>query len=370
MTRKNPYYRKSLWVAKKNQSNPNPLKTTADAPEYVLPPGERINPVTNHEKKLGAKGPYINDEEAFVEIGAGLQGRAKVKGPVVEGEGSLKLEAFKRYDRAGMQRRLKKHNTKHGTNIKMGELDESGGSEQARKQQALDRRKALKGKVGVGAVGECKIGVDILGAKTEFSGKIEFSNTNGFQLEVGAGIKFDTAKDGAQTMIEKWGSGFSSAAASVVRTLVGFAQNSKDRNDEKFAKGMGSLGDMANDAETMIDTASGGQLTTALGEAFKVSKTPSDLKLGEEVSPDQPDQLLKQAVSGETMFQVLLTIAPPHSVMFTIKEVKTRKLQLTVGSGVGVDVALEKQKRLMQFGYVRKKWHIEGLGFGTTNEKM
>jgi len=269
-----------------------------------------------------------------------------------------------------MKRTLRKHNTKHGTNVKIGELDETGLDEQARRQKALDRRKAMKGKLGAAGIGECKLTVDLLGAKTEFSGKIEYHMMNGFQLEVGAGIKFDTTKDGPPTAMEKWVSGFTGSAASVLRSLIGMAQNRKDRTDEQVAKHLGSLADVGNDAENMIDTASGGQLTTALGSVFQTAKTKSDLKLGETVSPDKPGDLLKQAVAGETMLQVVLTVAPPHTVAFSIKQVKTRKLNLTVGSGVGVDVQLEKSKRLMQFGYVRKKWHVEGLGFGTTNERM
>ncbi len=319
------------------------------------------------------KHEYIPDDDAFVDIGGALNAKGKVKAHVFEAEAQARGELFSHIDGATIKQRVKKAKQKgkiaNTSDIGLGK----GGTTE---QDAKDRRKVIRPKTGGGMVLEAKTQFKILEQLIEFAGKLEIG-TNGWGVEIAAGLKLDTASDAGPTLFEKIASGIVGSGASSLRSLVGLYQNAGQTGGEHANKGIGSLLDAGNDAENIIDSATGGMLTTALGKAYQTSAAKSD-QVNETVSDkfdeitgqnnDMPEnQGDKAGASSEVMLQIVIQIGPGTCAL-TIKQIKVRKLGVDLG-GVALEAQIEKQKRLATLGMVGGRFHAEGLGFGTSRPR-
>jgi len=356
--------RAELWAAMVEENvfmRPNP--------KYKAPPtGGAPDTRTAKEKK-----EFIPDDDAFVDIGGSLNAKAKLKAQVFEGEASARGELFAHYDAAVIKQAMKKWKRAHGygpgsTSASPIDFAKAGTNE----TDAKERRKAIKPKTGGGLTIETKLGCTIADQAAELAVKGEIG-TSGWGVEVAFGLKFDNA---SPTDFSEISNGIVGAGASGLRTLIGIYQNTQQTGGEQANKGIGSLLDAGSDAENIIDTATGGMLTTALGQAYQVSAAQSDNAnttvsrafddITGQYHEQSADEVEKSGAGSEVMLQIVMQFGP-GTFNFQLKEIKVRKLAVDVGSAA-LEVSLEKQKRLAQIGMVDGKFHAEGLGFGTTKK--
>lgn len=325
-------------------------------PKYV--PGS-TDPKKKHK--------FIPDEDAFVDIGGALNAKGKLKAHVFEAEAALRAELFSHIDGEVIKKRLAKAKLDGKVTNNDVALGNAGGS----RQDAKERRRAIRGKAGGGIVIEAKAQFKILEQLCEFAGKLE-AGSGGWGIELAAGLKLDTA--GGPTAFESIANGIVGGAASAVRSIAGIYQNTQQTGGEQGNKIAGSVLDVGSDVEGIIDAGTGGQLTTALGAAYQVDAGKSD-QVNETASNmfddvtktdnEVPDnEATKDGTSSEVMLQVVISIGP-DAFNLQIKHVKVRKVGVSIGT-VGLDGQIEQQKRLAQIGIVGGKFHAEGLGFGTS----
>jgi hypothetical protein len=311
----------------------------------------------------------VPDPDSFVDIGGSLNGKAKLKTGVAEGETQMRAELFAHYDAKQIKKSLADAQAK-GHAIGSAKLGDSGSGQ----ADAEARRKYIRPATQGAFSWESKLKFEIAKQAVEFFGKLEVKKGE-WGVDVGAGIKFDTA--GTPTDFEKVATGIVSASTGLAKTLGGFYQNHKKRGGDQAFNAVGNIGDIGGNVTNIANAGLDNSLGKALAQAYQVNNAQSEQVnetatnfLGDTLgtSKDAPaNQATRAGASSEMALQVLIHFGS-SGFHLDIKDVSVRKASIGLGSAA-LDIELEKQKRLARIGMVDGKFSVEALGFTNRADK-
>ena len=305
---------------------------------------------------------FIIDEDAFADLGASLTGKGKVKASGGEGEATLRGEAFKRYDGAQIRRSLEEgiqNNAAYrpSRGIDVGNAGRSGTSAEA-DADARARRRLIHGRAETQGIFETKVKATIGGKTVEFAGQLT-AGTAGWEIAVSSMLVFDTA--GTPHDFERIAAGIVGASVSIGKTLGSLYTNHKKDGKTQGYNAAGDLLDIGNDTEGIVNAGMGNALGKSLADTYKVNAGASDQEIGADPASAATT---KSGASAEFGLKVALTFGS-GGISLSLSQVKVRKLAIDIGQA-GLDVNVERSKRLAKLGYEDGHFVGEALGFGNS----
>lgn len=344
----------------------NPLSAMGEAELWAAMLEEQV-----FMKPGAAPGQMVMDEDAFADVGGSLTGKGKLKAGVAEGETAMRAELFRRYD-AEQIRKVLTEGTAAGTTLaaQHGQVDVGkAGSSQA---NAEARRKLIRGKTSTQFIWETKLKCKVAGQTVEFAGQLT-AGTGGWEISVGSMLILDTG--GKPTDFESIAIGIVGASVSIGKTLGGLYQNHKKDGKTQGYHAAGAALDIGNDVEGIVNAGMGNSLGKSLADAYKVGTSRSDQvnqtttdAMGDAfgTSKDMPaNEATKAGATSEFGLKLALTFGS-GGVSLELSQVKVRKLAIDIGTA-GLDINLERAKRLAKLGYEDGHFVGEALGFGTSH---
>ena len=302
-------------------------------------------------------------KDAFVEAGEALQGQAKAKLGILDVGAKAQLGTMRHWDKKSLKT----------AGYDPGQLDHTG-DKNARKQHAIDKRKAVSGGQRRGFwnfEGQCEF--EAGGQK--FAGQLKMQQTFGekvlkngvkkrdsrlgfLDLELSGGLPYDPSNPSSSTMLSQIASQYVPSALSAIRQIydraIGLAH--QDEEDHSDVRTLGTVVDMGGEVFGGLDTA---------GITGNLGKQLTDIKLdgssGELVNSDwagklglMPDEQLTNKVSQHAMKSMLQLALYRKDGAWGVSLAEVKQLELGIGDRAGVGVSAkvsgEKTKKIFSIG--------------------